>query len=136
MNEAVNYETAVADVTSWLDHKKVSQNKRDSLQGMIDNITGAVSDGSLVLMEDMKWKHILKFPLTADGNVTTAELSYKPRINDANIEPYKKVVKGVDFDSSLKRVILALTGKSLGEINNLDSSTDRAIAESIAVFFV
>lgn len=133
----VNLDIAVDNVNQWLNHKKISQNKRESLQGMIDNLVGAVADGNLVLMEDMKLRHILVFPLEDEmGNSSLTELVYKPRLSDAQLEPYKKSVKGSDFDSSLKRTILALTGQSLGVINLLDGSTDRQIAESIAVFFV
>ena len=135
--EKVSAKIAIDSVNEWLDHKRVARNRRDAYQGMIDNMVESVMSGDLVLMEDMKFKHILVFPLkNKEGEETVTELIYKDRISDVDLTPYKKIVKGNDLDASLKKTILALTGVAMGIINNLDSSTDRQIAESIAVFFV
>jgi len=137
-NQKVPYDIAGKEVTKWLDYKRIPENKREALQGMVDNLTTAVSEGTLSLdHENYEWNHTLVFPLqNGEGETTVNEIKYKARITDVDLSRFKRVVKGTDFDASLKKTILALTGQALGVINNLDSSTDRQIAESIAVFFV
>jgi hypothetical protein len=133
----VKFDIAQDSVNEWLDHKRISANKRESLQGMIDNMVEAVVSGDLALKEDMTWEHVLIFPpKNKEGVETIKSITYKPRISEIDLAPHKRTVKGNDFDASLKRTILALTGQAIGVINNLDSSTDKQIADSIAVFFV
>jgi hypothetical protein len=133
--QKVTLEVAIAEVQKWLDFKRISPNRRESLQSMIDNLANAVVDGTIVINDNNQIEHTLVFPLEGEtGGIQ--KLTYKSRLSDADLEPYKRTLKGTDFDSTLKRTILALTGQPLGVINRLDSSTDKGTAESIAVFFV
>lgn len=131
--EVVSIAMATDEVKSWLDHKRIPQNKRDSFQAMIDNLIAAVVDGDLSLDDNFNWHHKLIFPL--EGSIDS-KLTYKPRISDVHLSKYEKAVKGTEFSAIMKRTILALTDAPLGVINNLDTSTDKQIAESIAIFFV
>jgi hypothetical protein len=134
----VNKEIAISSVKGWLDYKRLPAKKREDAQSMIDVLVDAVEGGVIVIDEDDKFaiKHKLNFPLESDGVASITELRYRSRITDAHIRPYKNSVKGQDFDASLTRAILALTQQPMGVIDGLDKSTDRQIAESIAVFFV
>ena len=131
----VPLDQATNEVHEWLNHKRIPANRREALQSMIDNLANAIADGVIVINDNNQIEHTLVFPLEGEtGGVQ--KLIYKSRLSDADLEPYKRVLKGTDFDSTLKRTILALTGQPLGVINKLDSSTDKGTAESIAVFFV
>lgn len=131
----VPLDVATGEVHAWLDYKRIPANRRESLQSMIDNLANALAEGNVVINEKQQIVHKLIFELEGEtGGIQ--ELVYKSRLSDSDLEPYKRVLKGTDFDSTLKRTILALTGQPLGVINKLDSSTDKGIAESIAVFFV
>lgn len=126
---------ATNEVHAWLDYKRIPANRRESLQSMVDNLANAIADGVVVINDKNQIEHMLIFELEGEtGGIQ--KLIYKSRLSDADLEPYKRTLKGTDFDSTLKRTILALTGQPLGVINRLDSSTDKGIAESIAVFFV
>lgn len=130
--QVVSLAIATDTVNDWLNFKRIPLNKREALQSMIDNMVNAVVEGDLVLDEETKvWKHTLIFP---EGAIS--ELTYKPRISDRDTDKYAKAAKGTDFQAIMKRTILALTDAPLGVINALDSSTDKQIAESIAIFFV
>lgn len=132
--EKVSIDVAISDVVRWMDHKRVPEKRRNALQAAQDTLVDAITDGSLILEDDFKWRHILVFPL--EGEVGVTELKYKSRLTDLDTEPYKKIVKGLDFDSQMKQTKLALTGQPLGVISKLDSSTDKQIADAIALFFV
>lgn len=131
----VPLDQATNEVHAWLDYKRIPTNRRESLQSMVDNLANAIADGVVVINDKNQIEHTLIFELEGEtGGIQ--KLTYKSRLSDADLEPYKRTLKGTDFDSTLKRTILALTGQPLGVINRLDSSTDKGIAESIAVFFV
>lgn len=131
----VPLDQATNEVHEWLDYKRIPANRRESLQSMVDNLANAIADGVVVINDKNQIEHTLIFELEGEtGGIQ--KLTYKSRLSDADLEPYKRTLKGTDFDSTLKRTILALTGQPLGVINRLDSSTDKGIAESIAVFFV
>jgi len=133
----VNRDTAIQTVNEWLDFKKVKATKREGLAAMIESLIEAVMDGTLVLDEKMNWIQKLDFPITSQEGATMCEsLTFKPRITDKEIQSHSKAVKGQTFSDELTKRILALTGENIGYIQALDSSTDRPLAENIAVFFM
>ena len=134
MENVVSIDIATADVKRWMDHKRVAEKRRAELVSAQEIMVNAIMEGSLVLEDDMKWKHTLIFPL--EGEIGVTEIKYKPRLNDSDIEPYRKIVKGSDFESQMKQVKMALTSQPVGIINALDSSTDKQISDAIALFFV
>jgi hypothetical protein len=133
----VNRETAIQTVTEWLDFKKVKATKREGLASMIESLIEAVMEGTLVVDDNMNFIQKLDFPLTSqEGSVMCESLTFKPRITDKEIQSHSKAVKGQTFSDELTKRILALTGENFGYIQSLDSSTDRPLAENIAVFFM
>lgn len=135
--EKVSSEIATATVKKWLDYKRVPEVKRASLSAMTDQLASAIQDGSLSLNEDThEWHHELVFPIENDkGEVTVRSLVYKPRLNDLQMDRAKKLVKDADFDGTLLRAKVALTGADLNVLRSLDLSTDKPIADAIAIFF-
>lgn len=130
--EKVSLEVARKDIENWLDEKRISAKKRESLSGMVDNLIDAVAEGNLVKNPDGTLTQNLIFP--KEGGVQS--LTYKSRITSLDLEPAKRLIKGDSFDDNLTRCIYALTGQTVNVIRGLDLSTDRGLAESIAVFFV
>ena len=131
--KVISYDQAKNEIRAWLDEKKVSQKKREALASMTDNLIDAVQDGILVRNDDNTLTQKLVF-----GNEDSSfnQLTYKARISAADLQPHKRIVKGDSFDDNILRTILALTGQPIGIINGLDTSTDKALADSIAVFFM
>ena len=131
--KVISYDQAKNEITAWLDEKKVSQKKREALASMTDNLIDAVQDGILVRNNDNTLTQRLVF-----GNEDSSfnQLTYKARISAADLQPHKRIVKGDSFDDNILRTILALTGQPIGIINGLDTSTDKPLADSIAVFFM
>lgn len=127
----INYDTASEDVTRWLDAKKISEKKRQALSTMSDNMIDAIMEGKLIVEDDNTLTQILDFP-----DAGTEKLSYKLRISPIDLEGPKKLVKGDSWDDNLTRTIMAITNTNVNVVRKLDSSTDRAIAESIATFFL
>jgi len=135
--EKVPMEMAISEVNTWLDHKKVKPKKREAMKGMIDLLVDAIVAGELSLMEDMKWKHTLAFPLTGEGgSVSVSEITYLPRMNDAMKEQYRRGLKGDDLNTQTLLTLCALTRQPINVIRNLDDSTDRSVADAIAFFFM
>lgn len=128
----VSFEKATEEVEKWLDSKRIPAKKLEGLSSMKDNLVDQVMDGNLLVNEDLTLTQILVF---ADG-MAVDSLSYKNRITSKDLEPHKRIVKGDTFEDNLTRVIMACTGQPVNVLRNLDTSTDRALAESIAVFFM
>lgn len=132
MEQKVSLDTARAEVEKWQDMKRIPEKKREALSTMADNMVEAIMSGNLVFEEETgTLRQTLVFP---EGTGVT-ELTYKLRITDRDKEQHKRLIKGDSFADELTRTILALTGASINAIRNLDTSTDRGLAESIAVFF-
>lgn len=128
--EKVNFETATQEVEKWLNYKKVKPSRRESLRSFIDILVEAVQLGQLTLGENHEWIMALDFPI---GEIK--ELTFKPRITDAELSNYKRNVKGVDaFDTQQLVLLCGLTTQMAGTIRNLDTA-DRAVADAIVLFF-
>lgn len=129
--EAVSFEVAESEVKRWLDEKKVSSRRRDAMIGMQENIIEAIQDGLITIDDECVITQKLKFP---DG-VGANELRWKTRISSIDLEGPKRVVKGDAWDDNMTRTIMAATGCVANTARKLDSTTDRQLAESIAIFF-
>lgn len=128
----VELDVATITIEDWLDHKKIGPIKREKYSGMIDNLIEAVQTGNLVLNEDKSLTLIPAFPIVG----INSEIVFKSRITETDKEKYKKIIKADDFKSSMMIALLALTDIPMGSIKSMDESTDRQVAESIAVFFL
>lgn len=137
MAELIAREVAEKDVTKWLDMKKVSASLRESYRDFIDIMIDAVQDGALKLEDDGKWTHKLIWPIGQgdEGTGKLDTLQYHMRINSKMLRPYLNGVKQGDADGRMDAHIAALTKTAREIIASMDSSTDKRIANAIALFF-
>jgi hypothetical protein len=131
--ELVNIELAKAEVKKWLDHKKISEKKREKNQDNIEALVEAIVDGHLALNETkFTFTHTLKFPTGENGQLT--KLEYKSRLEVKEIQMQMQGIKSTDLHGIIISYACALTGKPRGVIAALDSE-DYAIVQGIASFF-
>lgn len=133
--EKITRDVAEAEVTKWLDKKKITASTRERNEDYIETIVDYVMDGTLILEDDFKWTHNLLFPIESDSKATIESISYKPRLTDNDTRPKMAGVKAGDADGRLTGYICALTGQARGVISALDSQ-DKKIAMAIAIFFL
>ena len=127
---AVTRDVAQAEITGWLDKKKVYDSTREEQKGSIDILIEAMMGGDLILNDKFEFTHNLLFPL--DG---LTELKYAPRLNDVMLRPYLNGVKSQDVDGRLLAYGSALTKTTKRELELLDTA-DKKIMLAIAVFFL
>lgn len=146
---SVSREVAEAEVTAWLDKKKILQGTRDRNQEYINTLVDALSEGIIVIdgnpidgkkvestaTKEPTWKikHTLQFPFGEDKSVH--ELEYLARLTDKMVKPYMVGVKADDADGRLLGYVAALSRQPRAVLENLDS-LDKKIAMSVAVFFL
>lgn len=131
--DKITREVAEAEVNSWLDYKKIGQEKRETYKKNIDNMVEAIMDGWLMLQEDKTFKHLLKFEVGEEKKVT--ELSYTPRITVSKINTAMKGVPSNDGDARILAYAHALTGTAKGILSKLDTE-DYNISQAIVLFFL
>lgn len=134
MSTKVAIEVAKSDIEAWLDHKKITDKKREAYESNIETLTDAIVDGYLVHnSQDHTLEHTLKFSFGTEMKVE--KLTYIPRLNMQRLKPYLTGVKSTDADGRITAYICALTGKAKGIIEQLDSE-DLTIAQAVAIFFL
>lgn len=132
--KVVPIETAQEEVDKWLDHKKVSQGKREKQKPHIEVLVDAICDGTLTLNSDFSFSHLLKFPI-GEGADAVKEIKYKPRISHGEVHVYLQKCKSDDAHGQVLAYIQALTKQPKELLTRLDSE-DHAIAQGFAVFFI
>ena len=132
----ISREAAEAELTGWLDAKKVFQSVREGDAGKqnIDDIIGFIMEGVLEINTDGTLKHNLIFPLGETSSIK--ELSYKQRLNDKMVQPYLKGVSPSDAFGVFLAYAAAATDQPKNILNALDSGTDRKVMQSIVFFFI
>jgi|SRR5882762_3446483 len=131
----VNEETALGEVTAWLDKKKIFESSRDSQKESVDILVEAVMNGTLEYHADEnEWTQNILVP-NAEANTPVLQLRYRSRLNDNILRPYLKGVDSKDGDARLTAILAALTSTPKGIISALDS-IDKKIGMSIAIFFL
>lgn len=127
-------EVAEQEIEGWLTKKKVFASQKEANKDSIEILVEAISEGVLVLNpETNEFIHKLLFPI--ENEIITAELKYKPRLNDNMLKPHLNGLKPTDGDGRMWAHIAALTGVSKNILTALDS-IDKKIAMAIVVFFV
>lgn len=132
----VSLDVATETIESWLDYKKIKPKKREAGKPYIDNLIDAVQAGSLILNDDHSLDLILDWPIGIGTSQPIEKLNFKARITQLDKDKASKGVLDKSVDGSILITICALTGQSANVIKNLDESTDRSIADSIALFFL
>lgn len=134
--EKVSKDVAVEEIDRWLDSKKFSDKKRESLKDSVDTLIDAIVDGTLCLDENNMLIQTLKFPIqTTDGKVAYDKFEYKPRLKMEAIHLHMQGVKSSDADGRVCAYVAALTSKPKDVVKKMDTE-DYSVAQSIAVFFL
>jgi hypothetical protein len=129
----VGKEIAEKEINSWLDFKKVDQEKRVNLEKVIERMIALVQDGTFIIKpETFVIEHALKFPIGQNPPIKT--LSYKPRIPVSALQDHLSGVNQKDGIAVTLAYIAALTDTAKGILKNLDNE-DYRNADMVAVFF-
>ena len=132
---SITKEIAIAEITKWLDFKKVNTNKRVANFEIIERLVGAMCDGELVLMDDFVLSQVLKFPIEdTEGKTVLNELKFKPRIKTETLHLHLQGVKADNVDGRILAHIAAVTGNPKNLIGKLDTE-DMGLSQSIVTFF-
>lgn len=129
--KAVDIDTATADITRWLDFKKVSEKKRETKADAIDSLIDSVCEGNLTVGEDCVLKQKLIYPF--DGELKVLELTFKNRLRVDEVKVKSNASE--DAFAFITPYVSALTGLPIGVIKKMDME-DFKIAQSIANFFM
>jgi hypothetical protein len=133
---AIDNATAVAEITKWLDYKKVKSQKRNELKAVIDKLINTVEDGTLSVDEAYNLKYTLQFPLeTQDKAYNTNILTFKPRMTQADMQKASEGVGIQDMEGKFIGITSQLTGLMPGEVKKLDTE-DMGVCKAIASFFL
>lgn len=132
----VSRDSAEAEITQWLDGKKVFASTREGDAGKqnIEELIGFVMQGILEVNDDGTLKHNLVFPLGDTSSIK--ELVYKQRLNDKMVSPYLKGVSPSDAFGVFLAYAAAATDQPKNILNALDSGTDRKVMQAIVFFFI
>jgi hypothetical protein len=130
----VSEDVAEKDVNRWLDAKKISDDKRQSMSDTIKEMVGYVKEGNLIISDDGKISQVLNFEIGEEDKVN--ELQYQNRISvdDIHKRMIGSQIKAGDVDGRIRVYVAALTKKPYALIGKLDS-TDWSVASTIASFF-
>lgn len=131
--QVVTKEVALKDVEKWLEHKRISDAKRESYKDNIEQLVNGIAEGVLVLTEKLHFEQTLRFPTEGDAPIT--KISYKPRLAVREVNQAMVGVKASDVDARLVAYAAALSGLPKGVIAALDTE-DYATVQAIVVFFV
>jgi hypothetical protein len=130
----IDRETAIAELDSWFEKKKIFQSQRDSQKDSVNTLIDAIQEGVLTLNKDTNvLTHTLLLP--EDGEKSIKTLTYRPRLNDVILKPFMEGNKSGSVIDMMLSYCAALTDTTKGVLARLDSA-DKRIANSIAVFFM
>lgn len=130
----ISREQAETEVKAWLDHKCVSEKRRESKKDAIENLIGAIEDGSLTMDQtNFKLTQRLLFPFKNEKSVD--ELVYLPRITVDAVQKSMGGIKADDLHGMVKAYVAALTTQPKAIISALDTE-DYEVAQKIAIFFM
>lgn len=127
----VSLEIATKEVNSWLEFKKVKQNKIEAYKESIKSLASYIADGTLTLdPTTFVFTQKLDFPVGNESQVKTLE--FQPRLKT---ETRSINIAGAEGETIYIGIVAALTGKPKNIIKTLDTE-DFSVAQSIGVFFV
>ena len=132
--EVISQDQAQAEVTEWLDKKKVFAKEREAKKAEIEAMVDAIVNGVLSIDETGIIKHTLIFPVQdKDGRDVLNSVSYKLRLDTGSIN---QRLKGLGMNMELMSGYgAALTDQPIGYINKMDTQ-DSKILRAIAGFFM
>ncbi len=136
MAEVVSLDIARIELEKWLDYKKVSEAKKESSKESIDLLVDAISNGSLVLADNLSLIQTLDFPIKdKDGRDAYKTLEFKPRLTVGDVHSNLQGIKATDAAGFIIGYVAALISQPKEFVRKLDVQ-DYGIAQAIALFFV
>jgi hypothetical protein len=131
MENIINSDTAKADVTRWLDLKKIPASVRKNNVLSIGKLTDAVCDGLISIDDNGFITQTLNFPITdkTGGAVICSSFRYKPRVSFAEMQECMS-------SGNMNIAIATAIGDAKSSVlyGQMDT-TDMNILTAIAVFF-
>lgn len=131
----IQREVAEADVTAWLDHKKMSSKRREEKKEAIESLIAYVEDGTVIIDKDKGYTLIQNLAFPIGEQVKIEKLEWKPYGNVGKFQIHMKNVESADFTGNAIARACAQTNQSKTIINALDSE-DETVLKVIAVFFM
>lgn len=133
MNEKVSLEKAQNEFNAWLDYKKVSNSKRESLKDVADEILDAIQDGHLVIDTDTyEIVYTLKFP-PEKGDLK--EIKFQARVSTGIIDSKLRGVALNDAPGRVRAYACAITGLVPNDFRVLDTADWSIVSDVVAYFF-
>lgn len=133
MEQVVSKEVAQAEITKWLDSKKIGSLKRESQENQINVLVEAICDGFLKVESDCTLVQTLKFETTEGKPIK--ELRYKSRLTLKEVNQHLQSVKATDVDGRILAYAAALTGEAKGILVRFDTE-DSSVMQAIVLFFI
>lgn len=131
MADIIPQEIAQTEIDSWLDFKKISDKKRESLKGNIESLVSGIMDGTLALdPETFVLTQKLNFPIG-----TINELKYKARLKMDAVQSRLSNVRPGDMYGTSFGWIAALTDQPVSIIKQIDNE-DYTLADHLSFFFM
>lgn len=132
--EKVLRDVAEQEVNAWLDHKRMSEKRREEKKEAINSLVNFIQEGTLVI-DTESFEITQKLFFEVGEQVKIKELKWKPFGNVGRVQLYMKNVDSADFTGNSIAHACAQTGQSKNIINALDSE-DIAVVKVITVFFM
>lgn len=129
----VTQEVAQAEITSWLDKKRIFKNYREQNKISIETLVDAMCEGVLVQDSNGYLIQTLMFPLGEKG--VTTELKWAPRLTQKMQNPHMKGVDVQDIEGRFAAMTAALTDTTKSHYMEMESADSR-VAKAILVFFL
>ncbi len=130
----LNKAQATAELETWFSKKKIKETQKATQVDAVNILIEALQDGDLVLDQTTnEFTQKLMFPVGKDEAVKT--LKYKPRLNDAQLRPFKEGDKPGSGADLILSTLAALTDVGKTILSTVDTQ-DKRVCNSIVVFFL
>lgn len=129
----ISKEQATSEFTKWLDHKKVSQTRRETQKNATKVCVEAIMDGALIVEKDFKLKQVLKWEIGEEKKITS--VTYKTRISTKELNNTLRKSGAQTSDEQLLAAASAASNLTYGTLELLDTE-DSAITKAIGYFFM
>lgn len=131
--ERVTFEKALNEFNAWLDYKKVSNSKRESLKDVQDEIIDAIVDGHLSIDSDT-FEILYKLKLAPEKGGLT-EIKFQARVSTGIIDSKLRGVALNDAPGRVRAYACAITGLTPNDFRVLDTADWSIVSDIVAYFF-
>ena len=132
--DKVSREIAEQEVNSWIEHKKMSNKRKEEKKDSIESLISYVQEG-IISVDPSTFEIIQNLNFEIGEQIKIPNLKWKPFGNVGRVQLHMKNVDSTDFTGNCIAHACAQTGQSKNIINNLDSE-DAVVMKVLAVFFM